>query len=163
LDCQRKYRRWQQAITLQPSRSVLFLIIIISIMNYLQETVRDNQLEQHISLGVKVLSADWNRDSRSWDLALSITDENGAKNERRLRCSMLYMCSGYFSYDTPHDPKFPGFDKFKGLTLHPQFWPNPCPPLQGKQVNTRLQRVDGRFIYDHLHLTNTQYHEICSI
>lgn len=108
-------------------------------MSYLQETVTENHLKQHIALGVKVISADWNHDSRSWNLALSITEENGAKNERRLRCSMLYMCSGYFSYDTPHDPKFPGFDKFKGLTLHPQFWPDPCPPLQGKQVAAARQ------------------------
>lgn len=103
-------------------------------MSYLRETVKENKLEEHIALGVQVISADWDHDSRSWNLALCITEENGAKKEGRLRCSMLYMCSGYFSYDTPHDPKFPGFEKFKGLTLHPQFWPDTCPALQGKQV-----------------------------
>jgi cation diffusion facilitator CzcD-associated flavoprotein CzcO len=115
------------------------LTIIISIMHYLHDTVAEHELNKHIALGVQVAAADWDHDSRSWNLALRITQENGAKTERRLRCSMLYMCSGYFSYDTPHDPKFPGFDKFKGDTLFPQFWPNPCPSLQDKQVTKHTQ------------------------
>lgn len=115
------------------------LTVIISIMRYLHDTVAEHELNKHIALGVQVVTADWDTDSRSWNLALRITQENGAKTEHRLRCSVLYMCSGYFSYDTPHDPKFPGFDKFKGATLFPQFWPDPCPSLQGKQVTKHTQ------------------------
>jgi monooxygenase len=118
----------------------------ISIMKYLQETVAENNLEQHIALGVKVITADWDSADRSWHLTLSISQANAASIERRLRCNILYMCSGYFSYDTPHDPKFPGFEKFKGMTLHPQFWPSPCPPLQGKQVRNPLNSNAGPFL-----------------
>ena len=96
--------------------------------------VSDNHLQQHIVVGVTVTSADWDEDARSWTVVMSVTSRDGTTTVRRLRCSVLFMCSGYFSYDTPHDPKFPGFDKFKGTTLHPQFWPQPCPPLQGKRV-----------------------------
>ncbi len=116
-----------------------------SIMQYLQETVAENDLEQHISLGVRVLSADWDTALRSWNLVLSLTDKNGAKTERGLRCGMLYMCSGYFSYDTPHDPALPGVAKFKGTVLHPQFWPEPSPSLAGKQVNSHsFSRISPR-------------------
>jgi monooxygenase len=117
-----------------PFETELPVHAIVSIMNYLRETVAENDLEQRIALGVKVMAADWDPSNRSWNLVLSITQESGAQVERKLSCSILYMCSGYFSYDTPHDPKFPGFENFRGLTLHPQFWPSPCPPLQGKQV-----------------------------
>jgi monooxygenase len=119
----------------QPNASTK-LTRFASIMQYLQETVTENDLEQRIAVGVRVLSADWDNTLRSWNLVLSFTDKNGAKTERGLRCSMLYMCSGYFSYDTPHDPALPGFAKFKGTVLHPQFWPEPSPSLADKQVNS---------------------------
>ena len=127
-----------------------------SILNYLQQVVRaltptsapafahafmpalpqvsDNKLEQHMALGVTVASADWDHATRCWTLVMRATARDGATSQHTLRCSLLFMCSGYFSYDTPHDPEFPGFHKFKGTTLHPQFWPQPSPALQGKQV-----------------------------
>jgi monooxygenase len=110
-------------------------------MRYLRETVAENQLEKRIALGVRVLSADWDPTLRSWKLLLSLIDENGAKSERNLSCSMLYMCSGYFSYDSPHVPAMPGFSKFKGSTLHPQFWPKPSPSLGGKQVHLGISAL----------------------
>ena len=113
-------------------------------MQYLQETVAENDLEQRIAVGVRVLSADWDNALRSWNLVLSFTDKNGAKTERGLKCSMLYMCSGYFSYDTPHDPALPGFAKFKGTVLHPQFWPHPSPSLADKQVDLHTRFWDIR-------------------
>ena len=134
MDRQRKHRRREQVHTPPTHKPIPFLIYSSSIMNYLQETVSDNHLEHRIALGVRVAAADWDSTTRAWNLILTATQENGEKNERRLRCSILYMCSGYFSYDTPHDPKFPGFEKFRGVTLHPQFWPSPCPALRGKQV-----------------------------
>ena len=129
---------------LQPYVSSTNLTRFASIMQYLQETVAENDLEQRIAVGVRVLSADWDNTLRSWNLVLSLTDKNGAETERGLRCSMLYMCSGYFSYDTPHDPALPGFAKFKGTVLHPQFWPEPSPSLADKQVDLHTRFWDIR-------------------
>jgi monooxygenase len=46
--------------------------------------------------------------------------QNGS---RRAHARFLYLGSGYYDYDVPHEPEIPGRDSFKGLTIHPQFWP----------------------------------------
>jgi cation diffusion facilitator CzcD-associated flavoprotein CzcO len=33
------------------------------------------------------------------------------------------MCSGYYSYRHGHEPELPGRDRFGGLVVHPQSWP----------------------------------------
>ena len=38
-------------------------------------------------------------------------------------CNFLLMCSGYYNYDSGHQPEFEGREKFKGTWVHPQFWP----------------------------------------
>ena len=40
-----------------------------------------------------------------------------------ITCNFLLMCSGYYSYDKPHLPEFPGQEDFEGPFFHPQFWP----------------------------------------
>ena len=37
-------------------------------------------------------------------------------------CDMLFGCTGYFSYETPYEPKFPGHENFPGPIVHPQKW-----------------------------------------
>ena len=33
------------------------------------------------------------------------------------------MCSGYYSYEEPHQPHFEGEEDFEGVMFHPQHWP----------------------------------------
>ena len=35
----------------------------------------------------------------------------------------LYLASGYYDYDEPHDAELPGLENFAGQVIHPQFWP----------------------------------------
>jgi cation diffusion facilitator CzcD-associated flavoprotein CzcO len=41
----------------------------------------------------------------------------------RLTCAFLYVCSGYYHYDTGHAPQFPGIGRYRGTVVHPQRWP----------------------------------------
>ena len=40
----------------------------------------------------------------------------------RYSCKVLFGCTGYYSYETPYEPGFPGQENFKGTIIHPQKW-----------------------------------------
>ena len=40
----------------------------------------------------------------------------------RYNCKFLFSCTGYYSYETPYKPAFPGEENFKGTIIHPQKW-----------------------------------------
>ena len=88
-----------------------------SILEYLNETVDENNLREDILLNHKVNSANWNSDKSIWEL--EIKDKDQLVN---MTCDFLFLCGGYFSYSTPHMPSFINQEKFEGQIIHPQFW-----------------------------------------
>ena len=88
-----------------------------SILEYLNETVDENNLREDILLNHKVNSANWNSDKSIWEL--EIKDKDRLVN---MTCDFLFLCGGYFSYSKPHMPFFINQEKFKGQIIHPQFW-----------------------------------------
>ncbi len=38
-------------------------------------------------------------------------------------CNFLYLCTGYYSYESGYTPDWPGFQDYKGTLVHPQKWP----------------------------------------
>lgn len=91
-----------------------------SILNYIRETATENAIDDHIRFQHQVLEADWSSTDVSWNLKT----RNGATGETvTIRCNMLLMCSGYYSYEAGHTPHFPGLDSFSGQVVHPQQWP----------------------------------------
>lgn len=58
-----------------------------------------------------------------------------------MKCSFLFMCSGYYQYDGGYTPKWPGLSSFKGRVVHPQQWENPkdgLGPVEVKDQNVIL-------------------------
>ena len=88
-----------------------------SILEYLNETVDENNLRENILLNHKVKSANWNSKKSLWEL---VVQENDSKVN--MTCNFLFLCGGYFSYTKPHMPSFKNYDKFDGQIIHPQFW-----------------------------------------
>ncbi len=41
-------------------------------------------------------------------------------------CNTLFGCMGYYSYENPNRPEFPGEERFKGKIVHPQLWDKKC-------------------------------------
>ena len=101
-----------------------------SILDYLRETVAEKDIDQHIRYGHRLLSASWCSEQSEWTVDIHRADSDSVV---QMRCNFLYMCAGYYSYDKPHDPKFPEVEQFKGQMVHPQFWPENL-DYQDKQV-----------------------------
>lgn len=89
------------------------------ILDYLNETVDKFDLRKHIRFEQKVTSADWSPETQSWTVSVSTPD-----GVQLVRCNVLFVCAGYYSYQAGHTPDFPGIDDFGGRVVHPQSWPN---------------------------------------
>ena len=88
-----------------------------SILEYIKETIDENNLMQNIHLKNKVSSANWNSKKSIWEL--EVKEE---ENLKKITCNFLFLCGGYYSYTKPHMPHFKNQEKFNGQIIHPQFW-----------------------------------------
>ena len=89
-----------------------------SILDYLRETVDENNIEQNIRFGQHVNQASWSSDDSRW--TISFTGKDG--ETRTLTSNFLFMCSGYYDYESGYTPDFPGAEEFSGEIAHPQKW-----------------------------------------
>ena len=48
---------------------------------------------------------------------------NRTASRRVYRGRFLFFGTGYYNYDEPYTPDFPGIETFGGDVVHPQFWP----------------------------------------
>ena len=88
-----------------------------SILEYIKETIDENNLVNDIHLKNKVSSANWNTKKSIWEL--EVKEE---ENLKKITCNFLFLCGGYYSYTKPHMPHFKNQEKFNGQIIHPQFW-----------------------------------------
>ncbi|WP_099038974.1 flavin-containing monooxygenase [Mycobacterium neglectum] len=98
------------------------------IREYLVETARKHGIEEHIRFGTRVISADWDSATDTWTVQ---TETNGEPKSYRGR--FLFFGTGYYNYDEPYKPNFPGIDQFTGEVVHPQQWPESL-DYAGKRV-----------------------------
>lgn len=90
------------------------------ILEYLQETIDENQLGAHIHLGHKVVSADFSTVDAKWTVLV----ERVADGERfEMTSNFLKSAAGYYDVDEGYSPRFEGRDAFRGEIVHPQHWP----------------------------------------
>ncbi|MFL0286493.1 flavin-containing monooxygenase [Mycobacterium sp. SMC-21] len=88
------------------------------ILDYLQQTVEENDLAGHIRFGYHVDSANYDSQQGLWTVN---TTHNGQAETFTSR--FLFMGTGYYDYDNPYIPDFPGKEDFEGPLVHPQLWP----------------------------------------
>ena len=89
------------------------------ILRYLHEVVDEHRLEPHIRFGHRVSSAAWSTREARW-----MVEVQGADGVPRcFTGSFLFMCQGYYNYQAGYRPKFPGEERFRGVIIHPQQWP----------------------------------------
>ena len=89
-----------------------------SILKYVRETARENNIEQAIRFGHKIKRVSWSTDNAQWTVEAEV-----AGKIVRYTCNFLFLCGGYYSYDGGYTPDFPGMASFKGRMVHPQQWP----------------------------------------
>ena len=91
-----------------------------SILSYVNETADENDIRKHILFGRQLVAARWSSEHARWELEVQRSDGGDAEP---ITCNLLSMCSGYYSYEEPHRPPFPGEEDFAGPLFHPQLWP----------------------------------------
>ncbi|MXP08860.1 flavin-containing monooxygenase [Pseudoblastomonas halimionae] len=95
-----------------------------AILDYLNRIADERGIRDHIRCNSKVVSADFDIDSARWTVTLEGGDT--------LTSRWLYLGSGYYDYDEPHDAGFET-SAFGGTIIHPQFWPEDL-DYTGKKV-----------------------------
>lgn len=95
---------------------------------YLTETARKYGIDEHIRFNTRVLSADWDSATDTWTVQ---TEQDGTPKTYRGR--FVFFGTGYYNYDEPYRPEFPGIEQFTGEVVHPQFWPESL-DYSGKRV-----------------------------
>jgi cation diffusion facilitator CzcD-associated flavoprotein CzcO len=88
------------------------------IWQYLDDTARKHGIDEHIRLNTYVRSADWDSATDAWTVQ---TEQNG--DVKTYRSRFVFFGTGYYNYDEPYRPNFPGIEEFAGEVLHPQHWP----------------------------------------
>ena len=101
-----------------------------AILEYVRETARDYGIDEHIRYRHKVLRAEWSSAESRWTVEAERTDTGETVT---LTCDFVFINSGYYSYDKPYLPEFPGVEDFGGTFVHAQLYPEDL-DYAGKRV-----------------------------
>ncbi|WP_280248820.1 flavin-containing monooxygenase [Nocardia abscessus] len=118
------FKPWREAMSIADGPSIL---------RYITETATEHGIDRHIRYRTRVVAADWDSGTARWTLTLEQRDAAGGTETRTLTCGFLYACAGYYDYEQPYAPEFPGISSFAGAVVHPQFWPEDL-DYRGKRV-----------------------------
>ncbi len=88
------------------------------IWEYIDQAARKHHIDEHIQLNTYVRSADWDSATDTWTVR---AEQDGT--DRIYRSRFVFFGTGYYDYDKPYRPAFPGMDEFAGEMVHPQHWP----------------------------------------
>jgi cation diffusion facilitator CzcD-associated flavoprotein CzcO len=90
------------------------------ILSYMGEVIEENDLEQYVRYGHKILKADWSYEDSLWTVE-AVRGETG--ETVRFTCNFLWMCQGYYRHNEGYTPDWPGMADFKGVIAHTENWP----------------------------------------
>ncbi|BAN47237.1 NAD(P)/FAD-dependent oxidoreductase [Metapseudomonas resinovorans] len=101
-----------------------------SIQKYIDDTAREHGVRQKIRFGIRTTSARWSSERQLWTV-LAVDVDTG--EPRSFTCRFLVSCTGYYSQDEGYLPEFPGRERYQGIFIHPQKWPEGL-DYKGKRV-----------------------------
>lgn len=90
------------------------------IKSYIEETARDNKIDEKIQYSKRVINAAWSSAEGLWTLDV---EDQQTKKIQKVTANFVLSCTGYYNYSSGYQPEFPGRENFKGQFIHPQFWP----------------------------------------
>ncbi|MGK2947234.1 MAG: flavin-containing monooxygenase [Acidimicrobiales bacterium] len=91
------------------------------ILQYIKDTAAESGIDQKIRFHHRITSADWSTDDARWHVTAERSDTGEVV---QVTAGFIFSCSGYYRYDRGHQPDFPGLDRFGGVLVHPQAWPD---------------------------------------
>ena len=98
------------------------------IRDYMEDAARKHGIYPHIRFRTHVQSANWDSATDTW--TVDVTEDGTAK---RYRSRFVFFGSGYYNYDEPYSPDFPGIGSFAGRVIHAQHWPDDL-DYSGKKI-----------------------------
>jgi monooxygenase len=116
-----RFRPWREAKAMADGPSIL---------SYIRQTAAEYKIDQTIRYNHRVRRASWSSDHARWTVEV----ETGPKKTLvQLTCNFLYLCTGYYDYESGYTPEWPGIERFRGTIVHPQKWPKDL-DYTGKRV-----------------------------
>ena len=100
------------------------------ILAYLDEVIAEDGLGRHIRYRHQVTEASWSTGDRRWTVEVTRGDTG---QRLRFTAGFLWMCPGYYNHAKPYRPRWEGMDRFQGVIVHPQRWPEDL-DLAGKRI-----------------------------
>ena len=90
-----------------------------SILAYIRETAQEYGIDKKVLYQRRVTGARWSSETSRWTL-----DVHDAKTgvTTPYTCNFLFVCAGYYDYESGYTPEFAGRERFRGRIVHPQFW-----------------------------------------
>jgi cation diffusion facilitator CzcD-associated flavoprotein CzcO len=106
------------------------------IREYLTTTARKHGIDKHMRFDTQVTSAEWDSTTDTWTVQAEqngVAGDIAAPRRTTFRARFVFFGTGYYNYDEPYRPEFPGIEAFAGDVVHPQFWPEDL-DYTGKRV-----------------------------
>ena len=101
-----------------------------AILNYIQATATEYGVDKSIRYDHRVRRVSWSPEHTRW----TVEAETGRGKELvQLTCNFIYLCTGYYDYDSGYTPEWSGIERFRGKIVHPQKWPDDL-DYAGKRV-----------------------------
>jgi cation diffusion facilitator CzcD-associated flavoprotein CzcO len=100
------------------------------ILKYLNEVIEEQDLGERIRYSHRIDAATWSSESNRWTVEVTRTDTG---EHLTFTTSFLWMCQGYYRHAEGHTPTWPGMDRYGGVVVHPQTWPDDL-DCTGKRV-----------------------------
>ncbi len=114
-----RFRPWRDAKAIADGPAIL---------NYIRDTAEEFGVDKKIRYGHRVKQASWSSADARW--TVDAQTDNGAA---QFTCNFLYLCTGYYDYESGYTPDWEDVDKFRGRIVHPQKWPEDL-DYAGKRV-----------------------------
>jgi monooxygenase len=131
-----RFRPWRDAKAIADAPAIL---------NYIRETAAEFGVDKEIRYGHRVKHASWSTADALWTVEAEIgpekapekmpekTPEKTPENVAQFTCNFLYLCTGYYDYESGYAPEWTGVERFGGRIVHPQKWPEDL-DYEGKRV-----------------------------
>jgi monooxygenase len=106
-----RFRPWREAKAMADGPAIL---------NYIRDTAAEYRVDKTIRYNHRVRRASWSSEHARW----TVEAETGPDNTVvQLTCNFLYLCTGYYDYESGYTPEWRGVGRFRGTIVHTQKWP----------------------------------------
>jgi cation diffusion facilitator CzcD-associated flavoprotein CzcO len=106
-----RFRPWRDAKAIADGPAIL---------NYIRETAAEFGVDRMIRYDHRAVRAAWSSADALWTVEAETGPE---KRVVRFTSNFLYLCTGYYDYESGYTPEWPGVERFRGRIVHPQKWP----------------------------------------